>query len=169
MNRNNVFLVGFMGSGKTAVYKEISPLVNVENFDLDEEITKNYGSIETIFEKEGESHFRLLEQKEFSTIPNENCLVALGGGSVENEIILEEIVSSSNAFYLMDNIENLWERIKDSDRPLVRSGKDEVIKLFNKRQSLYEKVLNKIDMSKTTINEASEIVIESTWLKDARI
>ena len=169
MNRNNVFLVGFMGSGKTAVYKEISPLVNVENFDLDEEITKNYGSIETIFEKEGESHFRLLEQKEFSTIPNENCLVALGGGSVENEIILEEIVSSSNAFYLMDNIENLWERIKDSDRPLVRSGKDEVIKLFNKRESLYEKVLNKIDMSKTTINEASEIVIESTWLKDARI
>tara|TARA_B100000287_G_scaffold426651_1_gene474942 strand:- start:1586 stop:2095 length:510 start_codon:yes stop_codon:yes gene_type:complete len=169
MNRNNVFLVGFMGSGKTAVYKEISPLVNVENFDLDEEITKNYGSIETIFEKEGESHFRLLEQKEFSTIPNENCLVALGGGSIENEIILEEIVSSSNAFYLMDNIENLWERIKDSDRPLVRSGKDEVIKLFNKRQSLYEKVLNKIDMSKTTINEASEIVIESTWLKDARI
>ncbi len=169
MTRTNVFLVGFMGSGKTAVYKEISPLVNVENFDLDEEITKNYGSIETIFEKEGESHFRLLEQKEFSTIPNENCLVALGGGSIENEIILEEIVSSSNAFYLMDNIENLWERIKDSDRPLVRSGKDEVIKLFNKRQSLYEKVLNKIDMSKTTINEASEIVIESTWLKDARI
>ncbi len=169
MNRNNVFLVGFMGSGKTAVYKEISPLVNVENFDLDEEITKNYGTIETIFEKEGESHFRLLEQKEFFTIPNENCLVALGGGSIENEIILEEIVSSSNAFYLMDNIENLWERIKDSDRPLVRRGKDEVIKLFNKRQSLYEKVLNKIDMSKTTINEASEIVIESTWLKDARI
>ena len=32
MNRNNVFLVGFMGSGKTAVYKEISPLVKSENF-----------------------------------------------------------------------------------------------------------------------------------------
>ena len=169
MNRNNVFLVGFMGSGKTALYKEISPLVNVENFDLDEEITKNYGSIEEIFEKEGESQFRLLEQKEFSSIPDENCLVALGGGSIENDIIFDKITSSSNAFYLMDNIENLWERIKDSDRPLVRSGKDEVIKLFNKRQSLYEKVLNKIDMSKTTINEASEIVIESTWLKDARI
>ena len=169
MNRNNVFLVGFMGSGKTALYKEISPLVNVENFDLDEEITKNYGSIEEIFEKEGESQFRLLEQKEFSSIPDENCLVALGGGSIENDIIFDKITSSSNAFYLMDNIENLWERIKDSDRPLVKRGKDEVIKLFNKRQSLYEKVLNKIDMSKTTINEASEIVIERTWLKDARI
>ena len=69
----------------------------------------------------------------------------------------------------MDNIENLWERIKDTDRPLVKKGKEEVIKLFNKRASLYEKVLNKIDMSKTTIDEASEIVIESTWLKDARI
>ena len=169
MNRSNVFLVGFMGSGKTAVYKEIHPLVKAENFDLDEEITRQYGSIETIFEKEGESHFRLLEQKEFSSIPDENCLVALGGGSIESDIIFKKIISSTNAFYLMDNIENLWERIKDSDRPLVRRGKDEVIKLFNKRESLYEKVLNKIDMSKTTINEASEIVIESTWLKDARI
>ena len=169
MNRNNVFLVGFMGSGKTEVYKEISPLVKSENFDLDEEIIKKYGSIETIFEKEGEAHFRALEQKNFSSIPNENCLVALGGGSIENDIIFEKIINSSNAFYLMDNIENLWERIKDTDRPLVKKGKEEVIKLFNKRASLYEKVLNKIDMSKTTNNEASEIVIESTWLKDARI
>ena len=60
MNRNNVFLVGFMGSGKTAVYNDISSLVNAGNFDLDEEIIKQYGSIDTIFEKEGESHFRLL-------------------------------------------------------------------------------------------------------------
>ena len=37
MNRSNVFLVGFMGSGKTAVYKEISPLVKSKNFDLDED------------------------------------------------------------------------------------------------------------------------------------
>ena len=42
MNQNNVFLVGFMGSGKTAVYKKIHPLVNVENFDLDEEIIKKF-------------------------------------------------------------------------------------------------------------------------------
>ena len=169
MNRSNVFLVGFMGSGKTAVYKEISPLVRSENFDLDEEIIKTYGSIETIFEKDGESHFRTLEEKKFSSIPSENCLVALGGGSVDNDIIFDKIINSSNAFYLMDNIENLWERIKDTDRPLVKKGKDEVIKLFNKRVSLYEKVLNKIDMSKTSITEASELVIESTWLNDARI
>jgi len=169
MNRSNVFLVGFMGSGKTAVYKEISPLVRSENFDLDEEIIKTYGSIETIFEKDGESHFRTLEEKKFSSIPSENCLVALGGGSVDNDIIFDKIINSSNAFYLMDNIENLWERIKDTDRPLVKKGKDEVIKLFNKRVSLYEKVLNKIDMSKTSISEASELVIESTWLNDARI
>ena len=45
MNRSNVFLVGFMGSGKTAVYKEISPLVKSENFDLDEEIIKKYNEL----------------------------------------------------------------------------------------------------------------------------
>ena len=169
MNRNNVFLVGFMGSGKTALYKEISPLVNVENFDLDEEITKNYGSIEEIFEKEGESQFRLLEQKEFSSIPDENCLVALGGGSIENDIIFDKITSSSNAFYLMDNIENLWERIKDSDRPLVKRGKDFVLDKYRFRKILSRKLPNVIDMSKTTISEAVEIIIESTWLKNERI
>ena len=126
-------------------------------------------ALKQYLKKKEKAHFRALEQKNFSSIPNENCLVALGGGSIENDIIFEKIINSSNAFYLMDNIENLWERIKDTDRPLVKKGKEEVIKLFNKRVSLYEKVLNKIDMSKTTINEASEIVIESTWLKDARI
>ena len=169
MNQNNIFLVGFMGSGKTAVYEQIHPLVNVENFDLDEEIIKKHGGIDTIFETGGESHFRSLEEKEFSFIPDENCLVALGGGSIENDIIFDKVTSSSNTFYLMDNIENLWERIKDSDRPLVKRGKEEVMKLFNKRESLYVKVANKIDMSQTTTSEAAEIVIESTWLKDARI
>ena len=158
-----------MGSGKTAVYNKIYPLVNVENFDLDEEIINKHGAIEKIFEVENESYFRLLEEKEFSFIPDENCLVALGGGSIENDIIFNKVSSSSNAFYLMDNIENLWERIKDSDRPLVKRGKEEVIQLFEKRESLYGKVENKIDMSKTTIYEAAEIIIESTWLNDARI
>ena len=169
MNRNNVFLVGFMGSGKTAVYKEISPLVKSENFDLDEEIIKKYGSIETIFEKEGEAHFRALEQKNFSSIPNENCLVALGGGSLEVGQIYLKVKESPNTFYLDNSFENLWERIKDSDRPLVKRGKDFALDRYQFRKIFSRTLPNVIDMSKTTISEAVEIIIESTWLKNERI
>ena len=168
MNRNNVFLVGFMGSGKTAVYKEIHSLVKAENFDLDEEIIKEHGKIETIFE-EGEVHFRILEREVFSTIPNENCLVALGGGSLEVGEIYLKVKESPNTFYLDDSFENLWERIKDSDRPLVKRGKDFVLDRYQLRKILSKKLPNVIDMSKTTISEAVEIIIESTWLKNERI
>ncbi len=68
-----------------------------------------------------------------------------------------------------DSFENLWERIKDSDRPLVKRGKDFVLDRYQLRKILSKKLPNVIDMSKTTISEAVEIIIESTWLKDARI
>ena len=168
MNQSNVYLSGFMGSGKTAIYKEIYPLVNIKHFDLDEEIIKEHGKIETIFE-EGEVHFRILEREVFSTIPNENCLVALGGGSLEVGEIYLKVKESPNTFYLDDSFENLWERIKDSDRPLVKRGKDFVLDRYQYRKIFSKTLPNVIDMSKTTISEAVEIIIESTWLKDARI
>ena len=168
MNQSNVYLSGFMGSGKTAIYKEIYPLLNIKHFDLDEEIIKEHGKIETIFE-EGEVHFRILEREVFSTIPNENCLVALGGGSLEVGEIYLKVKESPNTFYLDDSFENLWERIKDSDRPLVKRGKDFALDRYQFRKIFSRTLPNVIDMSKTTISEAVEIIIESTWLKDARI
>ena len=168
MNQSNVYLSGFMGSGKTAIYNKIYPLVNAEHFDLDEEIIKKHGRIETIFEK-GENHFRILEREEFSVIPNENCLVALGGGSLEVQSIYIEVKASPNTFYLDDSFENLWERIKDSDRPLVKRGKDFALDRYQYRKIFSRKLPNVIDMSKTTISEAVEIIIESTWLKNERI
>ena len=168
MNQSNVYLSGFMGSGKSAIYKKIYPLLNIKHFDLDEEIIKEHGKIETIFE-EGEVHFRILEREVFSTIPNENCLVALGGGSLEVGEIYLKVKESPNTFYLDDSFENLWERIKDSDSPLVKRGKDFVLDKYQLRKILSKKLPNVIDMSKTTISEAVEIIIESTWLKNERI
>ena len=168
MNQSNVYLSGFMGSGKTTIYNKIYPLVNIKHFDLDEEIVKKHGKIETIFEK-GDVHFRILEREVFSTIPNENCLVALGGGSLEILEIYLKAKASPNTFYLDDSFENLWERIKDSERPLVKRGKDFVLDKYKLRKILSRKLPNVIDMSKTTISEAVEIIIESTWLKNERI
>ena len=70
----------------------------------------------------------------------------------------------------MDNsFENLWERIKDSDRPLVKRGKDFALDRYQFRKIFSRTLPNVIDMSKTTISEAVEIIIESTWLKNERI
>ena len=50
----------------------------------------------------------------------------LGGGSLEVSHILDEVKNSELSFYLKDTFENLWKRISNSERPLVKKGKEEI-------------------------------------------
>ena len=65
MKQNNIYLVGFMGSGKTSILKKIKQIVNANTIDLDENIEKKYGSINKIFQTKGEKYFRNIELKTF--------------------------------------------------------------------------------------------------------
>ena len=67
MKQNNIYLVGFMGSGKTSILKKIKQMVNANTIDLDENIEKKYGSINKIFQTQGEKYFRNIELKTFET------------------------------------------------------------------------------------------------------
>ena len=64
-----------------------------------------------------------------------------------------------DSFYLKNEFKNLWENIKDSKRPLVSTGKDNVKKIYYERLDTYKQCHNTIDMSKLNFQEASEIII----------
>ena len=64
-----IFLIGFMGSGKTTIGKKLANKLNIPFFDIDEEVVNDEGKdIPTIFEVEGEDYFR---QKEHEKLNNE--------------------------------------------------------------------------------------------------
>src|SRR6188474_1766515 len=82
--RRNVFLIGPMGSGKTAVGKQLARLLHLSFYDSDVEIERRTGvDIPYIFEKEGEAGFREREREVIDLLTQlSNVIIATGGGAI---------------------------------------------------------------------------------------
>jgi shikimate kinase len=123
-----IFLVGFMGAGKTAVGRALARRLGWEFEDLDERIqSREAQSIEQIFRSAGEAAFRILEHETIRELlaglgPSPR-VVALGGGAVaqpENAAILQH--SGFPVVFLDASVEELWQRCQEqaTERPLRR-------------------------------------------------
>ena len=89
-----VVLVGMMGSGKTTVGKKLANILNLKNFDSDNEIEKSAGmTISEIFDKYGEQYFREVERKIIEKIfaMNSNFVLSVGGGAFSNTSFIPHI------------------------------------------------------------------------------
>ena len=164
MSSNNAFLVGFMGSGKSSILKHISQTTEINTVDLDQVVlndnSEHVETIEEIFVTHGEKYFRSQEEKSFANIENlSKTLISLGGGSLESTAIRTIVHQSKQSFYLQNEFINLWENIKNTNRPLVATGIDNVKMIYNERLESYEQCSNTIDMSTTSLQEASKIIV----------
>ena len=139
----NICFVGFMGSGKSILGRDLSKLYNIEFFDSDLEIEKKIGkSINQIFIDSGEKYFRKIEEKVcIDLLKVENCIISLGGGSIINSKIRKIIKKNSFSIYLKVDINVLLKRLKSSKkRPLLKySNKEDIKKLYNEREIFYNK------------------------------
>jgi shikimate kinase len=121
----SIYLIGFMGSGKTTVSQELARRLNVAVFDTDEEIIKMTGkSINEIFAIDGEAQFRLFESEVLFSMPSTDAVIATGGGiitSEKNRILLKD---KGNVVYLHTEYSIILERLKDDEtRPLLSNDK----------------------------------------------
>lgn len=171
MNKLNkhIFLIGFMGTGKTAVSKEMSRRTGVDVLDTDLMIEDKEGmTIAEIFESKGEEFFRDAETKVLREISGrESCIVSCGGGiplRKENQSIMR---SCGLVVLLTAEPETVLHRVKNnSERPLL-SGKTNIAhieSLMEKRKSSYEEAA---DFKIITDNkEVSQICRELTEILD---
>ena len=145
IKKKNVCIMGLMGSGKSIIGKELSKYSNLKFYDTDNEIElKTKKSINEIFEKDGESYFRKIEEKIcLELLTKNNCIISLGGGSIINKKIRKAINQNSYSIYLQVKLDNLEKRLKSSKkRPLLdkNSSKKETLEnLYNERRKFYEK------------------------------
>src|SRR5580704_14185413 len=122
VGKQSVFLVGPMGSGKTAVGKCLARLMSAPFYDSDAQIEQRTGvDISFIFEKEGEAGFRQREREAIEQLTSMNRIVlATGGGAVllpENRRLLAERVS---VIYLMTSVAQQADRVRQGrTRPLL--------------------------------------------------
>ena len=123
--RRTVVLVGMMGSGKTAIGRELAHRLNVPYVDSDAEIeAAANATISEIFERSGEPFFRDREAEVIARLlQSEPCVLSTGGGAYLAERNRAAISEQGVAVWLDADLELLWERVRHKDtRPLLRTA-----------------------------------------------
>ncbi|MFQ5877874.1 MAG: shikimate kinase [Acidobacteriota bacterium] len=123
--RGIVFLVGFMGAGKTTAGIALARLLGWDFVDLDELIAEREGrSIAEIFREDGEAYFRRVEAEALSTLRGRSRLVvACGGGTYAREATRRLIDGMGRAVWLRLSLARALARCeRPADRPLLRDA-----------------------------------------------
>ena len=173
--KSNLFLIGPMGSGKSAVGKQLSRLLRVPFYDSDLEIERRCGvDIPYIFEKEGETGFRQRESETIDVLTaKERIVLATGGGAVllpENRRLLAE---RGRVIYLQTSVAQQAERVRQGRaRPLL-SNVDPTVKLealMQIRAPLYVEIadVTVVTDNRKVRNVAEDILRELDAVEAAR-
>ena len=128
-----VFLIGFMGSGKTYWGNIWAKQSGLAFYDLDEVIEKKEGkTISAIFEKEGEDHFRKMEAIALRTFAEtDNCVIACGGGTACFNDNMQWMNANGKTIYLLATPQYIFDRV------LEEKGKRPLIKKHNEAELLF--------------------------------
>lgn len=130
-----IFLIGFMGSGKTHWGRLLSQKLNIPFFDLDEQVVNHEGkSIAEIFAESGEEHFRLLEKDVMHIIAesHDSFVMACGGGTPCYFNNIEYMNQSGTTVWINTAIDTLFYRLmgEKEKRPLIKDLTDEQLRGF---------------------------------------
>ena len=140
---HNIFLIGFMGSGKTTISKLLAEKIGMEVVEMDETIVYREGmSIPDIFREKGEDYFRKRETELLSELTgSRNMVVSCGGGTPLRECNVTEMRKSGRIVWLTAAPETVLRRVKeDHSRPLLENRKDteSIRQMLEERREKYE-------------------------------
>ena len=161
----NVVLVGFMGTGKTAVGKALAKRLGMKFVDMDDAIEERERmKISDIFDKKGEPFFRHVEKavaKDISSQPG--LVIAAGGGAVIDEENVRNFKSGGVIFCLVATPNRIFERTKGHiHRPLlnVSDPKEKISELLAKRAGSYARADYRIDTTDLTVEGVVDKIME---------
>jgi shikimate kinase len=163
-----LFILGFMGSGKTKLGKKVAHHLELPFFDLDQLIEEKEGkTITRIFEESGEDGFRLIEQTALESLINQHSdfVLSTGGGTpcfFNNMYLMNEV---GKTIYLKLDANILFGRLKSAQakRPLIANLTEEELKLFIEqklleRESYYSKAQLIADAPNLTANKILSLI-----------
>ncbi len=121
----HIYLIGFMGVGKTSTSHRLSNKLGVEELDTDAMIVEQEGkNIPEIFADSGEEYFRQVETGILDKLSGmAPCVISCGGGLAMREINVKKMKESGIVVYLTAEPETIYEHVKDStNRPLLNGN-----------------------------------------------
>lgn len=165
----NIVLTGFMGTGKTTVGRALAKKLQMGLVDIDEEIEKEQKmSINDIFSRHGEPHFRDIETAMIQELSRDNnIIISTGGGAVLRDENMEALKENGIIFCLNATAETILERTgRSQDRPLlkVENPKEKITELLAYRRPFYERAGIMIETDgKTPLEVVQEIMEIVKW------
>jgi shikimate kinase len=129
-----IFLIGFMGSGKTTIGKDLASILDCPFLDSDREIerlTKN--TISQIFAEKGEDHFRALEREFIESLNSDQLsVVSVGGGLPCFNEMMDLLLKNGIVIYIKTTESTLFTRLSNdlNERPLIEGMGEEELKTF---------------------------------------
>jgi len=160
--QGNVFLIGPMGSGKTAVGRHLARLLRFTFYDSDADIEAKTGvDVAFIFEKEGEAGFRVREKESIERLTRlDSIVLATGGGAVIEEDNRRVLAERGVVVYLATSIDQQLERTRHGrHRPLLNGADPErkLHELMQRRAALYAQIA---DITVSTDGRRVQVVAE---------
>ena len=157
--KNKVVLIGMPGCGKSTIGKLVSKELNLNFIDMDnyiEDMTSK--TIPQLFEQ-GEDYFRDFETlacKELSE--KSNTLISSGGGVVKRKENVEILKKESYIIFIDRPLEELLNDIDISTRPLLKEGREKLIKLYEERYELYKSAADEIVINDKGLRNIIDII-----------
>jgi len=148
-SKPNLYLVGFMGTGKSTVGRQVARRVGLEFIDSDHAIEAREGkSIPELFSERGEPAFRELERAFVeSGHASEGCLISCGGGLAVQPGMMDLLKEKGLVFSLMATAKGIYERTRhSSNRPLlqVENPLEEIEKMLAEMFPAYSDFIEKM-------------------------
>jgi shikimate kinase len=162
LTKRNIFLIGPMGSGKTAVGRHLARLFRYTFHDSDADIEAKTGvDIPFIFEKEGEAGFRIREKESIDRLTRlESIVLATGGGAVIESDNRRALAERGVVVYLATSVDQQIERTRHArHRPLLNDTNPEqrLEELMLRRAVLYAEIA---DLTISTDGRRVQLVAE---------
>jgi shikimate kinase len=177
-----IFLVGFMGAGKSSVGRVLGEKLNCTFEDLDDRIERSEGrDITEIFRASGEAEFRQLERTALRALLEELAgdetrvvIIGLGGGAFVQKENAELLVASGVLTVFLDApVEELWQRcVKQANeqglsRPLLKSL-EQFQRLFDGRHANYMKASLRIETGGRTVDAIAREIAQAIRFENLR-
>ena len=162
---DKIYLVGFMGAGKSSVARALGKRLDWKVEDIDARIERTERrDIPTIFRMEGEPYFRAREREALiSLLPERGTVVASGGGTFADASNRELMLRDGAVIWLDASFAAILSRVPvDGRRPLA-ADRIEMEKLYNQRRMAYSQSHLRLDAGKASVEELVDRIVE--WLE----
>ena len=160
----NIVLVGFMGTGKSAVGRVIAQKLEFHFIDTDDVIEQtSKAKISDIFAEHGEDYFRDLESQAVKSVAlMKNQVVATGGGVVLRSSNIDLLRTGGPIFCLNATPKAIWDRVRSSrSRPLLRGPEPlkKIETLLDKRAPYYALADHQIETTGVSVDRVADEII----------